>query len=184
MRAEEYGRSIEALGFRLLVPAQPKELVEQTRAIAYPALIQLFDARNIAGPEHLLFATVNALNAFMKGRNIAQSLDVEILLYVSAQRQISKAIKMVGLTSETLEVAAVVVAEEDEALNAAVRRLNGGIAWRREDSVLYPVGEKRKRLMEMYGVTELELKTLSEANSMDALPWLIVERCALLRLRR
>ena len=184
MRVEEYGKSVTTAGFKLNETVVPREFISKARTAVQPSLIQLFDATSVAGSTHLLFATINALKAFKQGRGIAQSLDVEVLLYVSAQRQISKAIRRTGLQTDGTEVAAVLIADDDRGLAEAEQRLMAFMPGKRDDSVLDVSENKRKRLMELYGVTELELQAVSDSSMEDVLPWLIVERCALLDVRR
>ncbi|MEM2094256.1 MAG: KEOPS complex subunit Cgi121 [Candidatus Bathyarchaeia archaeon] len=164
-------------------PIIPKQFVSIVKEAVQPSLVQLFDADSVAGHIHIVFATINSLKAFMQGRRIANSLDVEILLYVSAQRQISKAIEKVGLRVDTARVAAVIIADDDKHLEEAGKRLDSVIPGRRDDSVLDISESKIARLMELYDVNELEMQAVDLALK-DALSWLIVERCALLNVRR
>ncbi len=184
MRVEECGKSISALGFRLNEAISPREFVFRARAAVDPVLVQLFDANSIAGAIHLLFATINALKAFKQRRALAKSLDVEVLLYVSTQRQISEAIRRTGLRDGSSEVAAVLVADDDQGLIEAEQRLVAFIPGKRDDSVLEILEKKRDWLMELYGVTKLELQAVNDPSIWDPLPWLIVERSAILCVRR
>ena len=184
MRVEECGKSIAAAGFRLSEAISPRGFILKAKAAVAPSLVQFFDATSIAGSVHLLFATINALKAFKQGRALARSLDVEVLLYVSAQRQISEAIRRTGLRDDSSEVAAVIIADDDLGLIKAEEHLVAFIPGKRDDLVLDISGKKRDWLMDLYGVTELELQAVSDPSLGDALPWLIVERCALLDVRR
>ena len=184
MRIEEYGKSITAVGFRLSEAVIPREFILKAKAAVDPSLVQFFDATSIAGPEHLTFATINALKTFKQGRGLAKSLEVEILLYVSAQRQISEAIRRTGLREDSSEVAAVLIADNDRGLVYAEERLVAFMPGKRDDSVLNVSEKKRDWLMKLYDVTELELQAVFDSSLGDALPWLIVERCALLDVRR
>src|SRR5881397_2975368 len=71
---------------------------------SFPKLqIQLMRADRICGKEHLVFAARNASIAFTQPYKRSNSLAVEMLLYTSCQRQISKAIQVIGVTPETRE---------------------------------------------------------------------------------
>jgi tRNA threonylcarbamoyladenosine modification (KEOPS) complex Cgi121 subunit len=183
VRVEEYDKYVSTLGFRLRYPQAPKELVARAKTDTYPCMVQLFDADSIAGSTHLIYASVNAFKAFRQGRNISQSLDIEILLYVSTQRQISEAIRKVGLQPSTSRIAAVLVAENEQILNEAEFSLEASILGERDDSVLAPEG-KRKRLLQLFDITDKEVEALANSKVGDVLPWLIVERSALLDVRR
>nr|WP_054858802.1 KEOPS complex subunit Cgi121 [Methanobacterium formicicum] len=59
--------------------------------------VQLMRARGIAGEKHALQATAQAIKAFERNENTAKDLGLEICLRASAQRQISKALKILGI---------------------------------------------------------------------------------------
>ncbi|MBR5007606.1 MAG: hypothetical protein IKY09_01360, partial [Methanocorpusculum sp.] len=55
--------------------------------------VVLFDAEKIAGFSHIESAVMHAKRSFEEGKAIARSLSMEILVYVSGQRQCSLASK-------------------------------------------------------------------------------------------
>jgi len=148
-------------------------------------IFQLLNADHVAGWEHLYFAALNALRAFQDGRNIAERLDIEILLYASCQDQISRAFTLVGLTPQTTRVALIVLTDSAEEAVEAIRRATPllGVP---DDSVLEIDGEKFQRLMEVFSVSEEELEAVagSKKEEASALTSLVVERCALLAVHR
>jgi tRNA threonylcarbamoyladenosine modification (KEOPS) complex Cgi121 subunit len=182
----EYGKHIQILGYRLSRAVDPRALIGAARAALSPVVVQLFDADTVAGTDHLFFAALNALKSYGQGRGIAQTLDIELLLYVSCQKQIGEAIRRVGLTSETRRVAVVLVGDDEHSVESAVDKLGHLIPGSPDHLVLSCMGEvKAARLMAVYDVDEAELDTLPEAGgAMDALSWLIVERAAVLDARR
>jgi len=185
MMVGEYGKYILILGYRLREAIDPKVFIEAARNTARPVLVQFFDAEAVAGEKHLFFATLNAMKSFSQARNIAQTLDVEIILYASAQRQIGEAIRIVGLNSWTSVIIAVLVGDDEEAVTSAARRLEALISGDRDRSVLERIGdEKLTTLMETYGIDTTEIEALSGMEKEESLQWLIVERGALLDARR
>ncbi|HNR25808.1 MAG TPA: KEOPS complex subunit Cgi121 [Methanobacteriaceae archaeon] len=80
-----------------------------TRKIAGQGTIQLLRAQRVAGEKHLLHATYQALLAFQRRENISPDLGMEICLRASAQRQISRAIQLLGIAEGKQRVAAVLV---------------------------------------------------------------------------
>ncbi|MCJ7610280.1 hypothetical protein MUP00_11575 [Candidatus Bathyarchaeota archaeon] len=182
----EYGKHIRILGYRLSRAVDPRWLIGAARAALSPVVVQFFDADTVAGTDHLFFAALNALKSYGQGRGIAQTLDVEILLYVSCQKQIDEAIRRVGLTSETRRVAVVVVGDDGHGVESAVDKLGSLIPGSPDQLVLSYMDEvKAESLMTAYDVDEAELDALSEGEgTIDALSWLIIERAALLGTRR
>jgi len=185
MKADEQGKFVRILGYRLRESIDPRAFVEAAKDASRPVIAQFFDAETLAGEKHLFFATLNAMKAFSQGRNIAQTLDVEILLYTSTQRQIGEAIRMVGLRPWTSSLAVVLVGDDEEATASAASRLEALIPGDRDQSVLDIADERKlETLMRIYGVDAIELETLSGIGCGEALLWLIVERAALLDAKR
>jgi len=59
--------------------------------------VQVFDGRTIVHEDQIRFAFLHALKAFEEGKNIASKLPLEILLRAATTRQISVAIKNIGI---------------------------------------------------------------------------------------
>ena len=57
---------------------------------------QLFDPSSLFSKEHLVLAYENAAAAFKNRTNRSRSISTEMLLFASAQRQISEAIRLSG----------------------------------------------------------------------------------------
>ncbi len=136
--------------------------------------IQLLNARNIAGREHVAFAVEQARRAFERGENISSDFLIEVLVRASATRQIKVAIERLGI-GHTGEI----VALGEEIPDEFLRRY----FCRECDDVLEVTQEKYQRLKEIYGITEEEIRTLAEENfqsKVQVLKELIKERIALL----
>ena len=185
MKVEEYGKYIQILGYGVRGTIDPKTLIEDVRNRCSPSIVQFFDAETLAGEKHLFFATLSAIKAFIQGRNFSQTLDIEILLYASAQRQIGEAIRKVGLRPNTSAMALVVVGDDEKTTLLAVKRLQSLIPGIRDQSILETIPRERlAHLTEIYGVRKAEFGALSRVVEDEALQWLIVEQVALLGARR
>ena len=74
------------------------------------AEIQLVNAKLIYSKNHLYSAVLHANRANkMKGKN--QKLGIEILLYASCEKQISKALKKIGINNNTKEFGIIIIGE-------------------------------------------------------------------------
>ena len=134
--------------------------------------LQLMDARGLAGKEHVSHAILHALNAFKRKTNIAKDLGMEICVRTSAQRQISKAIDILGLKEGPMEICAIVIGcstELEDELNSFFENEK----FRRDDDVLEP---DEMVLTEIYGLENAEIEL------MDHLPYILMERTTLLIL--
>ncbi|WP_456474136.1 KEOPS complex subunit Cgi121 [Candidatus Pyrohabitans sp.] len=136
--------------------------------------IQLLDAHNLAGREHLEFAVEQAKKAFERGENISTDFLIEVMVRASANRQIKVALERLGIRGSREVVA---VAEE------IPKEFLEHYSCRECEDVLEMTEEKYQRLKEMYGITEVEIQTLAEANFQSragVLRELIKERIALM----
>jgi KEOPS complex subunit Cgi121 len=134
--------------------------------------IQLLDARGIAGKEHINNAVVHAINSFKRKNNIANDLGMEICLRASAQRQISRAIDILGLKNGPMEICVVLVGcESNKEVIDFENQLNN--IFERDDGVLEP---EENILKEIYGLKNEEIHVSG------SLPYTLIERTTLLIL--
>jgi tRNA threonylcarbamoyladenosine modification (KEOPS) complex Cgi121 subunit len=182
---EEYGKYVEISGFKRVDVEDARSFVEGV-CLELPAdvEVQLFDADLIATWEHLYFAALNAQMAFKNKRNISKSLAVETALYASSQRQIKKGLDFIGVKPESVNVAVLVLGVnadlEQAGLSAIARRLGA----EPDESVLELSKAKVERIRSAFGVSDVELETVSSrGNTEQALLNLVIERMALLSTR-
>lgn len=144
-------------------------------------VFQLFDAKLIATGDHLLFAALNALKAFRNGENISRNLSVELLLYASGQRQIRKAMEILGIKSDTGEIAALAMGEDSENVESTLTVIEESAGAKRDDSVLELSEEKIKAIRDVFNISEAEIEAVKGENSLqEAIKNLVIERVALL----
>lgn len=97
--------NIQILGFTSQVDditSLMSKLNEISEKNSPDCVIQLLNADGIAGTQHIIHATIHALNAFKRSDKIARDLGLEICVRASAQRQISKALDILGLKKVTI----------------------------------------------------------------------------------
>ena len=146
--------NVEILGFKGTIESIPKTLEEIDNirnSCCDLGTIQLMNADAIAGPKHLEHGTIHAMNAFERGDNLANDLGIEILLRTSAQRQISKAFKILGLKEGEMNIAVVMIDCPDYFIDELSN------IFIRDDSVLEA---DESKLMKIYDIPEKELKTI------------------------
>lgn len=128
-------------------------------------VIQAFDADKIAGERHLLFAIEKAMNSFKSGRNIANDLGKEIMLYASGTRQINRAMK-IGVHNGLNNIALVGIGEDID-LTTFDEITPGNV-------LQYDIS-KNQVLMDIFNITGEEVKCAG----VDRIPELVIERVAL-----
>ncbi|PTD93895.1 hypothetical protein C9439_05240 [archaeon SCG-AAA382B04] len=134
---------------------------------------QLVQADVVAGEKHLKFAIKKAKQSF-KENPIANSLEMEILLYTIGTRQINKAIEKAGIRKGKNNVALIYSKKIDP------NRLTKEIGLERKDSVLELREEKFDRIKEVFDITQEEITAVGE----EKIPKLVREKIALLKLQK
>lgn len=115
--------------------------------------IQLLDARGIAGKEHIYNAVLHAINSFKRKNNIANDLGMEICLRASAQRQISRAIEILGLKKGPMEICVILVGCELNKDDIEIENQLNDL-FERDDTVLDP---DETILKEIYNLKNAEI---------------------------
>ena len=80
------------------------ENIEDIKSLINPNFA-LINPKVVCGQAHLIQAAYLADKAHIGGYNLSKDRSTEALLYLTAQRQISKAIEIGGITEQTTEVA-------------------------------------------------------------------------------
>jgi len=185
-RIEGFNRYVTIIGFKNVKIKDINSLLSLVRERTADGEVQFFDAELVAGWEHLYFAVLNALKAFENRLNISNNLAVEILLYASAQRQIKKAVELLGIKPSSSRVAVVILAETEaksKEISETVSHITSG---KRDDSVLELISEKFDGIRRLFCISESELNAKLARKGMErkALTDLVIEHVALLAIQR
>jgi len=177
-----YNRYIAIAGFKNVKIKDVNGFLEQVRREAREAHVQFFDAKLIAGQQHLYFAALNALKAFERKSNISGNLAIEALLYASAQRQIRKAVDMLGIKQDSSQVAVLIMAENREGIDDCLKVVSRLMPGERDDDVLELTDEKIEDVKNLFGVSDLEIEAKLRRKGLEreALVDLVIEHVALL----
>jgi KEOPS complex subunit Cgi121 len=183
---EEFGKYAEITGFRNVKIEDTKEFLKRINQKKLSNVeIQFFDAKFVATWQHLYFAVLNALTAFENKANISKSVTMEILLYASAQRQIRKAMELLGIKPETAVIALVIIGQTSGIVKSALQEISASINIEHDDTVLELSEEKRRIIQKAFKISDLELKTAMKKNGLEkALTNLVIEQMALLSTQR
>jgi KEOPS complex subunit Cgi121 len=159
--------SIQVAGFKSHI-LDFKKIMNDLSNFNSKCIIQLIDADGIAGREHAKHATIHAIKAFSRKENISKDIGLEICVRASGQRQISRAINMLGIKNGYINVCAVAVGCEEDVMEYVADFLG-----ERDDNVLEEDIEKLKSL---YSLSDIEIKTTGSVSK------LLIERTSLLIL--
>jgi tRNA threonylcarbamoyladenosine modification (KEOPS) complex Cgi121 subunit len=144
-------------------------------------VVQFFNAELVATWQHLYFAALSALSAFRNKENISKNLAMEVMLYASTQRQIRKAITLVGVKCGSANMAVVVIGETPDSVKTVLSAVSKCIGAEPDETVLELSNGKMQSIRKAFDISERELETIVEKNNFEqALVNLVVERIALL----
>ncbi|UCD96805.1 MAG: hypothetical protein JSV35_01750 [Candidatus Bathyarchaeota archaeon] len=183
-QAEGFDKFIGIAGFSDFQVKDIDGLLKEVDEKFPKAVFQFLNAKLIAGPRHLIFAAVNALNAFKTGFNISRNLAVECLLYASAQNQINRALSIIGVNPNTTEVVLLVIAEQEKSARELLEGVSEIVPGTRDDSVLELSDVKSQEIKDLFSISEAELSTRNTKDEKIALTELVIEHCALLVCNR
>ncbi|MFW9806350.1 MAG: KEOPS complex subunit Cgi121 [Candidatus Thorarchaeota archaeon] len=144
--------------------------------------IQLLNGLLIADENHLLSATQNAINAKNGNYMRSRSLDVEIIVFASAQRQIGKALDALGVFDGLSEIAVVVVGPDSESVMEKLQSLSKAIG----NEIIPPFAaseDRIERIKDHYEITDKEIEAILDSDKLEsklsALSRCIVSRVSL-----
>ena len=183
---EDFNQHLSIVGFRDIKIKDVDKFFQDSKDKTNNVCVQYFDASLIAGWEHLLFAALNALNAFKSKVNISNSLAMETLLYASAQRQIKEAVRLIGIKPNSSRVAVLILAETPKQASAVLNVVSKLLGGRRDDSVIDLTEDKVADLKRLFRISNMELdaKTERKGAEKQALANLVIEHMALLVTQR
>jgi tRNA threonylcarbamoyladenosine modification (KEOPS) complex Cgi121 subunit len=180
-QAGGFDQFVGIAGLRDVQVGDVEVVVDHVREELGAVTVQVFDARLVAGWQHLFFAALNALKAFKNGTNISKSLAVECLLYACAQTQIRVALDALGIKASSSEVAVLVVGDEAKIVERSLKKASKLLCGILDEAVLDLTAEKLESIKEFFGISDDELSATSgNAGAQKAVVDLVIEHMALL----
>jgi len=134
-------------------------------------IIQAFNADLIYEKEHLISAFKHAKRAFKNKTNSTNSLEMEILLYSSGERQLKLAIPKMGVVSGNSNVGFIFVKDKAMISDRIINEFLDYVSLKRDDKVLLGNADTLKK----FGIKKNEIQTVTE----DKYGHLILEKIAL-----
>ncbi|WP_458455053.1 KEOPS complex subunit Cgi121 [Methanobrevibacter sp.] len=143
--------NVQILGFTGQIDSVNDTLDKVNSIKGNGEIIQLLNADSIVSANHVFHGVNQAFLAFDRGENLANDLSVEIVLRCSAQRQISKAFKLLGLHEGNMNLCCVLINCEDHSDDLSA-------LFTRDDGVLSADVDNLKRV---YKISDVELENMS-----------------------
>lgn len=143
--------NLQILGFRATINSVEETLNLINSIRKDDEIIQLLNADSIVSKNHIIHGVNQAFLAFERGENLAKDISVEIALRCSAQRQISKAFKILGLKEGEMNLCAILINCQDYTSELSS-------IFTLDENVFVPDYEN---LAKIYKISDDELKTMS-----------------------
>ena len=143
--------NLQILGFRATINSVEETLNLINSIKKDDEIIQLLNADSIVSKNHIVHGVNQAFLAFERGENLAKDISVEIALRCSAQRQISKAFKILGLKEGEMNLCAILINCEDYTTELSS-------VFTPDESVFT---QDYEHLAEIYKISDDELKSMS-----------------------
>lgn len=179
IRLKGYGLYLGVIALKEVVVDDVKAFLRSISETVGGVEFQVLDLRYVAGLRHILTSVLVSLEAFKHSLNIANTLPMEILVRMSAQRQISRALKLLGVKRGCQDLALVLIGEDCgrvEGAAAGVMKIYDGQV---DEAALE--ADRSRIVMEVYGLSEEEVKA-EEAYTKglwDSVKNLVAERVVL-----
>ena len=129
--------------------------------------IQVFDASMICGKVHLESAILHTIRADEQQRMAAQTLEMELMLYASGERQLTKAIPKIGVKKDQTTIALALLSKHhsDKMLGSIIDVIEKRFHIKKDDSLLNISIEKMRR----WEISESIINNLSEDEYEDVI---------------
>jgi tRNA threonylcarbamoyladenosine modification (KEOPS) complex Cgi121 subunit len=177
--------SLFVQGFRDANIPDSEKVLRELRGSFQGIDLQLLRADRVAGKEQIIFAARNAIDSFQSKDRRAKHLSMEFLLFASGQHQIIEAIKLLGVTASSRELALVGLSQTSLDSNLLSNRAMDSVKGIPDDTVLQiKTRKKGEDLKRAYNITvkELNASRMPSEEDNSVLRRLIIERSALLAL--
>ncbi|MFO8109933.1 MAG: KEOPS complex subunit Cgi121 [Thermoplasmata archaeon] len=112
--------------------------------------VQVFDPSVVLSDEHLQWALTKAKECFEHGVNLADSLEIEVLLWAAGERQIKDALVKMGLSDLSKDAVILMEKGSDHFL--------GHMGWTAKKEDIVPSKEKLSKL----GITKAEIDSVHD----------------------
>jgi len=135
-------------------------------------IIQAFDAELVFSKNHIFSAVEHAFRSFSRKTNTTNSLEKEILLYLSGERQLKIAIPKVGVKLRNEKIVFILVNNKNSPIpNNVIKDFLETLYLDRDDKVI----QGNENTLRRFGIKENEIKTVTKTKYED----LILEKVAM-----
>ena len=126
--------------------------------------VQILDSILIVDDGHVLSAVQNAVNAHRGNYAKSRTLDVEIAVYASGQRQISRAFELVGVSDDTSRSLVIIVGTNKSQLEIRMTEIMEKLGTEVENP-FFPDIERLVKIQKVFDISEIEIATYASSTA-------------------
>lgn len=164
-----------------------KRTIQELNTLAQKngVIIQACAAARIATWTHIFFGALYAILAFKQSRAISNQLALEILLYISGQRQIKIALESFGVRSGNCSL--IILGNSEDILRSTLQECRTIIGGMPSDKVLSLFDDSKwETIQDYFQITSQEIDAIAQSSTKsareDALVKIVLNRIALVAL--
>jgi len=145
-------------------------------------IISIISLKPIISIEQIESAIHHSLKAFENNSNTAKSIQLEMLLFLSAQKQLNKALELMQLNGKD-EVALIGFGKNKKQVLNEIKSLEKSINFTQKNGLIEKNLKKNfNQLKKLFNISDTEIKILSEKNKFDGLQKIVLEKIALTKI--
>ena len=137
----------------------------------------------VVSPLNLVIAVRYALRAFRKRKNISDKLPIEVLLYLSGRREISKVLKMFPPRGVVEECIICILGKDHSLIRRAENLIINEFDAKENLTAFLLTEEKISKVLEIYDISQGEISNTYTTDIRKTLTYLIATRSALFAVR-
>lgn len=157
-------------GLELASVPDLKQIIKALNSVGlrYEITIQMCDASRIATWEHIFFGALYAMLAFKQNRSISNQLALEVLLYISGQRQIQVALTEFGARAGNS--ALIILGNSEQMLKQALEECQTLLDSMPSDEVLTIFNDaKWAAIQDYFIINKNEIDAITLSNTKESL---------------
>jgi len=177
---------ISVVGIKFSNSKSLEHVLETVSSIesSYNLSLVLVNPKILATEIHGVIAAKYALKSFKHRTNVSKNLDLETLVYISANRQIKEAISIAGPGGIFSSVSVVIISKNPKSIEKALEELLQREQGTLDNSLLDITKDKVDHIREVFSIKDEELKVTLAETQEEALVKCTLSRLALFHIKK
>ena len=173
-------------GIEFTKPKSLENLINRINSIKreYDVSITLVNPKILATKIHGILAAKYAIKSFKYKLNVSRRLDLEILVYIAANRQIKEAIRLAGPEDRFSFTVFIAVSKDTKSLNKVLEIFLKEERGTLNDSILRITKEKFHYIRNVFSIRDEELRVTLAKDEEEALTKCVLTRLTIFHIKK